>query len=97
NHQIAAENLRKITENPSLVLDKLALNKPVFTKEEIAKELEKALIDGLDLKNMAQKQIPKELQEQIRTHYLALYVHIMSCSELSLVLESDMKGRTLYT
>jgi len=43
NRQIALENAQKIEENPSIILDKLAVNKPVFTKEEIARELEKRL------------------------------------------------------
>ncbi len=39
NKEIIAENLASIKENPELVIDRLRNNKPVFTKEEIAKEL----------------------------------------------------------
>ena len=48
NQSIAAENARRITEKPSLIIDKLVINKPVFTKEELATELEKVLYAGIE-------------------------------------------------
>lgn len=43
NHEIAVENARRIALNPELVFDKLSINKPVFTKEDIVIALNEAL------------------------------------------------------
>ncbi len=43
NSEIIAENAKRIAENPELVFDKLSINNPVFTKEEIAIALHEAL------------------------------------------------------
>lgn len=49
NKQIIAENAAAIKENPELVFQKLSINKPVFTKEEIASVLSDALYIGIEL------------------------------------------------
>ena len=49
NKQIIAENAAAIRENPELVFQKLSINKPVFTKEEIASTLSDALYTGIEL------------------------------------------------
>ena len=43
NEQIIRNNADKIIADPTIVIDKLDFNKAVFTKENIASELEKAL------------------------------------------------------
>ena len=48
NRRIAAENAEKIKAKPSIILDVLTVNSPVFTKEQIAIELEKRLYAGVD-------------------------------------------------
>ncbi|WP_375326524.1 MobA/MobL family protein [Candidatus Tisiphia endosymbiont of Nemotelus uliginosus] len=48
NAQILQENVAKIRATPELVFDKLSINKPVFTKEEIAIALSDVL--SVDLK-----------------------------------------------
>ncbi len=55
NRRIILENAAKIRENPELVFDKLSINKPVFTKEEIAIVLSDALAIDLELGQAAQQ------------------------------------------
>lgn len=43
NLEILEENYQKILEKPTRILDKLTVNSPVFTKDQIAKELDKIL------------------------------------------------------
>jgi len=96
NHQIALENIRKIEENPGIILDKLAVNKPVFTKEEIAKELEKVLSAGIDLSGLESSDIEAFNSENTQ-RYQMLFEKIMTSPELSLVTDKDLKDRELYT
>ncbi|MFV9890614.1 MAG: MobA/MobL family protein [Rickettsia conorii subsp. raoultii] len=44
NKEIIAENVRKIRENPEVILGKISYTKPVFTKEDIAIALSDALM-----------------------------------------------------
>ena len=107
NKEIYARNAEKIRENPSLVLDKLAINKPVFTKHEIAIEIEKVLshemIDTLETITNSSKKASKvspdleSLNQDMTSKYMEIYTKIMRSPELSLVTGEDLKGRTLYT
>ena len=96
NRQIALENAQKIEENPSIILDKLAVNKPVFTKEEIARELEKALSAAIDLSGLTGDDIDAFNSEHTQRYQLLLD-KIMTSPELALVTDKDLKDRTLYT
>ena len=96
NRQIALENAQKIEENPSIILDKLAVNKPVFTKEEIARELEKALSAAIDLSGLTGDNIEAFNSEHTQRYQLLLD-KIMISPELALVTDKDLKDRELYT
>ncbi|WPX99218.1 Ti-type conjugative transfer relaxase TraA [Candidatus Megaera polyxenophila] len=96
NRQIALENAQKIEENPSIILDKLAVNKPVFTKEEIARELEKALSAAIDLSGLTGDDIEAFNSEHTQRYQLLLD-KIMISPELALVTDKDLKDRELYT
>ena len=96
NRQIALENAQKIEENPSIILDKLAVNKPVFTKEEIARELEKALSAAIDLSGLTGDNIEAFNSEHTQRYQLLLD-KIMASPELALVTDKDLKDRELYT
>jgi len=96
NRQIALENAGRIEENPGIILDKLAVTKPVFTKEEIARELEKALSAAIDLSGLEGGDI--EAFNAVNTQrYQMLFEKIMTSPELSLVTDKDLKDRELYT
>ncbi|BBJ31065.1 hypothetical protein RAS_01740 [Rickettsia asiatica] len=58
NREIIVENVRKIKENPEIVLGKISYTKPVFTKEDIAIALSDALMVHLVSKgsNISQEQ-----------------------------------------
>jgi hypothetical protein len=56
NMQILKENAAKIREDPELVFQKLSINKPIFTKEQIAIALADALAIDFEL-GQAEKQI----------------------------------------
>ena len=96
NHQIALENAQKIEENPSIILNKLAAGKPVFTKEEIARELEKALSAAITSSGLTGADIEAFNSENTQRYQLLLD-KIMTSPELSLVTDKDLKDRTLYT
>jgi len=94
NRQIAAENAEKIKAKPSIILDVLGMNSPVFTKEQIAKELDKRFHAGVDFTKVENIE---QLQNELSATFTGLYEQILTCPEISLVVEADLKGRTLYT
>lgn len=94
NRQIAAENAEKIKEKPSIILDVLALNRPVFTKEQVAKELEKRLHAGIDFGKIDDIEA---MQKELSERFLTLYESILAGPELTQIVESDLKGNALYT
>ena len=94
NRQIAAENAEKIKAKPSIILDILGMNNPVFTKEQIAAELDKRLHGGIDFTKVENIE---QLQNELSATFTGLYEQILTCPEISLVVEADLKGRTLYT
>ena len=98
NKKILEENARAIRENPELVFDKLSINKPVFTKEDIAKVLNAAISTGLinttDITNI--KGDIEELNTLLQQEFLNAYATVMASDKLTLIVEEDLKGRTLY-
>lgn len=138
NLAILEENYQKVIEKPSRILDKLTINSPVFTKEQIATELDKVLshqfmsgqiveiegesaleesmhekggkaensenIDpqenkkfGMDLKDILPAKDLEDINKEYSAKFMELHNKIMNSLELSMVIESDLKGRTLYT
>ena len=94
NRQIAAVNAEKIKAKPSIILDILAMNNPVFTTDQIATELDKRLHAGMDFSKIDNVE---QLQKELSATFTNLYEQILTCPEISMVIESDLKGRTLYT
>jgi ATP-dependent exoDNAse (exonuclease V) alpha subunit len=94
NRQIANLNAEKIKEKPSIILDVLSMNNPVFTKEQIATELEKRLHAGIDFEKITNIE---ELQSELSGTFIKLYNQIINSPEITCVNESDLKGRALYT
>lgn len=94
NRQIAAENAEKIKEDPTIILRVVGVNHPVFTKEQIAKELEKRLYSGIDFSKIDDVE---SLNNELQGEFVKAYEHIMNSSSLTMVTEYDLKGRSLYT
>jgi Ti-type conjugative transfer relaxase TraA len=94
NQEIAAKNAEKIKAKPSIILDVLAVNHPVFTKEQIAIELEKRLHAGIDFSKVDDVEA---LQKDLSSRFVELYERILVSPELSQVTKADLKGRELYT
>jgi len=94
NRRIALENAEKIKARPSIILDVLAVNNPVFTKEQIAIELEKRLYAGVDFTRQTDIE---SIQKELSSTFISLYEKILVCPEISQVTEVDLKGRALYT
>jgi Ti-type conjugative transfer relaxase TraA len=94
NRRIALENAEKIKARPSIILDVLAVNNPVFTKEKIAIELEKRLYAGVDFTRQTDIE---SIQNELSATFIRLYEQLLVCPEISQVTEVDLKGRTLYT
>ena len=63
NAKILKENAASIRANPELVFDKLSINKPVFTQEEIAIALSDALTIDLKL-GQAEEQVDGGIDQQ---------------------------------
>jgi len=105
NKEIIKTNAKAIRANPELVLDRLSVNKPVFTKEEIAAALMAAMHDGMDMNNTDSASGKKiignvdnieTLNKYTTKQFLKLYSKVLLSDQLALVTESDLKGRTLY-
>ncbi len=94
NRLIAAENAEKIKAKPGIILNVVGMNQPVFTKEQIATELEKRLYAGIDFAKMKNIEV---LQSELSATFINLYEQILNCPEISQLVEADLKGRTLYT
>jgi len=121
NIEILEENYKRILANPARILDKLTVNSPVFTKEQIATELEKVLshkfVSGekveiageehnasLVAKNATSEGISEKsyspieaINKEYSAKFMELHHKIMTSPEISMVIETDLKGRTLYT
>lgn len=100
NQEIALNNAKKIDEQPSLILDKLAINRPVFTKDDIAKELDKVLFAGTSFDGVSSKEksdLESTFHKDLASKYMQLYTRIMDSAELALVTTKDLYGRALYT
>ena len=109
NEKILNENATRISENPDLVFDKLSINKPVFTKEEIAVALSDVLYVNLKVKNSSGDQKTLGSKETIDTEetledmniqssreFMSLYSKVLNSDKIGIVVKEDLKGRTLY-
>lgn len=88
NERIVEENYEKIRSNPELVFSKLSINKPVFTKGEIASSLDEALSHNTDYDTLD--------KEEYSRSFMLSYSSLMNSKELTLVNNEDLKGDTLY-
>lgn len=95
NHDIAQANAARIIANPSLIIDKLSIDKPVFTVIDIEQELYKTLMVGINpsmLKDgkVAQLEIIKqaELVQMLKV--------VLASPRLTVVNYSDLKNRMLF-
>ena len=93
NEQIIRNNADKIIADPTIVIDKLDFNKAVFTKENIANELEKALY--ITLKNVAISD-KSALDIYVKTELVGLLDAVLLSPKLTLVNPCDLKGRMLF-
>ena len=93
NEQIIRNNADKIIADPTIVIDKLDFNKAVFTKENIANELEKALYITLKNAAIADK---SALDIYVKTELVGLLDAVLLSPKLTLVNPCDLKGRMLF-
>ena len=93
NEQIIRNNADKIIADPTIVIDKLDFNKAVFSKENIASELEKALY--ITLKNAAITD-KSSLDIYVKTELAGLLDTVLLSPKLTLVNPCDLKGRMLF-
>ena len=93
NEQIIRNNADKIIADPTIVIDKLDFNKAIFTKENIASELEKALYITLKNSVITDK---SALDIYIKTELVGLIDTVLLSPKLTLVNPCDLKGRMLF-
>jgi nucleoside-triphosphatase THEP1 len=101
NAEIIRANAGRIVLDPSLVIDRLSVNKPVFTKEEIATVLTSALLEiksssGNKIGNLVGEEDLELLNLDLANEFMIAYGAVLASPKLSLVVEEDLKGRSLY-
>jgi hypothetical protein len=97
NKAIIKANLDSIAKCPELVLQKLSINKPVFTKDEIELLLAKSLFEARGVIIGGHIFDPKivpittdnlsMLTKELSVEFMIAYSKVMSSSKLSLVIE----------
>lgn len=100
NEAILSKNAAAIRENPELVFHKLSINKPVFTKEEIAATLSDALYYDMEIEAVSGTKDSSNNSESLHSHYatefMLAYESLLKSPEVKLVNPCDLRGRTLY-
>ncbi len=93
NHQIKLANAKLIAQYPELVIDRLSINKPVFTEEDISRALAKALTIGVSATggNVNNTEIRNSKE------FLQSYAKLMESNKLTSVIDKDLSGNSLYT
>lgn len=99
NKQIHEYNQDKLQANPLLVLDQIRKNKPVFTKEDIAKELFIVYASDrvIENDNIVGKNVDERVGQQSLARYISALDLVMSSERVVLLSDSDLAGRKLYT
>ena len=102
NAAIIRANSQQIMRQPELVLDKLAISKPVFTAEEILKTLRTAVLEGT-ISNDQHEQSSRTDQLKLTTlepaqeeQLLQLYELVLASEQLKLINASDLRDRMLF-
>jgi ATP-dependent exoDNAse (exonuclease V) alpha subunit len=106
NEEIVKENAIMIRDNPELIFQKLSINKPVFTPEDIAKVLSEVLYSSIELSEVAKEQggvsaaFKSDNIEQLNTKYstefMVTYEQLLASKNITLINPCDLKGRKLY-
>lgn len=90
NQQIKIENAKLIEQHPELVLGKLSISKPVFTKDDLSNALAKTLNTGIVNKfiDIDNTKTSKE--------FMGAFSKLMDSDKLTTILEYDLQGHSLY-
>lgn len=89
NEEIIQENARRIIANPELVIERLSIDKPVFSATDIENEIHKALVNWQDGKEVEGASYSKE-------KLLQMYAVVMSSAKLTIINPCDLKGQMLF-
>jgi len=93
NHEIALENAARIIADPTIVIDQLSIDKPVFSNNDIEKGLHKALIMGINPSLINEKE---SFELWCKSELLSMYNIVIASDKLTLVNPCDLKGRMLF-
>ena len=93
NHEIALENAARIIADPTIVIDQLSIDKPVFSGNDIEKGLHKALIMGINPNLINEKE---SFELWCKSELLSMYNVVIASDKLTLVNPCDLKGRMLF-
>lgn len=99
NREIIEDNVRLIMADPGLIIDKLDHSKPVFSSEEIEKEIENVLensVKQFDCKNLSNKQELESFKAYLQTEKLRMLNIILLSPKLTMVNICDLKGKRLF-
>ena len=107
NREIRAANAMRVFENPELIIDRLRKNKPVFTREDVAKELfsayQEVMGDELVLCLEGESEIrgknslKTDYNDADITKYTCDLAKVMASKRLVCLGTKDLEGRMLYT
>lgn len=93
NQEIAFENASRIIADPTIVIDQLSIDKPVFSGDDIKKALHKALLMATNPEIIKEKE---SLELFTQNQLLSMYNIVLASEKLSLINPCDLKGRVLF-
>ncbi len=104
NEAILTTNASAICSSPELVFQKLSINKPVFTREDIAAALSDALYRDMEIggsyadsnNDDSGNACHVSLSAQYANEFIVAYENLLKSSEIKLINPCDLRGRTLY-
>jgi Ti-type conjugative transfer relaxase TraA len=96
NKDIVKQNLDFIKENPLEVIKSLTKNKAVFSKIDLAKELD-SFINEIALRDVNDPELIDAVKVQVISKYDELYQTVLLSDELVKICDKDINDRTLYT
>lgn len=98
NQQIARENASRIIMDPTIVIDKLSIDKPVFTSCDIERSLAKVLAVNMQYDSSVGSSIEHSSLKAFysESDLVSLYQTVIASEKITLVNPYDLEGRMVF-
>jgi Ti-type conjugative transfer relaxase TraA len=96
NKDIVAKNIDFIKENPGEIIKSLARSKSVFSKTDLAKELD-SFINEIAFRGVSDHKVIDEVKLLVMASYDELYRDITSSDEIVKLCDHDINDNTIFT